>query len=173
MDDSAAMRSHLEASEGALENVSNSIRAIIDDIHPQSLEILGLRNSLSAYIKNNFVDTPDPVIKFNVNHYDEKRLSDDQRLNLYRIILEIVHNIVRHAKATKCNISMHMKNKLLILQIEDNGESFRPKKHSSVEIRGLANINTRSRMLGASVRWGSPDGFRSGTRFELEMPLGG
>lgn len=171
VDNANTMHLHLNASKKALENVSDSIRAIIDDIHPQTLEILGLKNSLFAYIDSNFTNASGPEIYFSATDYDEKKLSDDQRLNLYRIILELIHNIVRHAKATKCNISLLMRKKMLILHIEDDGERFRPKKDIHANARGLANIKTRTRMIGASARWCSPDAFDGGTRFELEMPL--
>jgi len=172
VEDPPAMLSHLESSEKALENVSDSIRAIIDDLHPQTLEILGLEASLKTYLDKNFSALPNPQITFEAKPFEDRQLSDDQRLNLYRITLEIIHNIVRHAKATKCIISLGMKNRDLVLSVEDDGTKFRPGIRSSAQARGLSNVNTRSAMIGSLVSWSQPLGFSDGTRFELVLPLG-
>ncbi len=169
--DPQAIKNHLEASEGALETVSNSIRSIIDDLHPQALEILGLEDSLKAYLDKNFAELPAPAIRFSVNSFEDGRLSDDQRLNLFRITLEIIHNIVRHANATRCDVNLSMRKRQLILEVEDNGHNFNPGKNKVTQARGLANISTRSHMIGGVIKWGLATGFDNGTRFELEMPL--
>jgi len=172
VNDPKVIKSHLLTSEGALENVSNSIRTIIDDLHPQSLDILGLEDSLSAYIDKSFSSFSEPLISFSTNNFDEGCLNYEQCLNIYRITLEIIQNTVRHANATKCVINLSIANCRLLLVIEDNGDSFNPQNGDNALVRGIANVKTRSRIIGATVKWEAPVGFSQGTRFELEMSVG-
>ena len=167
----AKIRAHLDRSEGTLDEIATAIRAIIDDLHPAALDILGLEVSLRDYLENKLVNVDQPGFSLSTNGFDENRLSDVQRLNLYRITLEIVHNIVRHTKALNCEIELLMDANRLKLLIEDDGSGFNPRQRNRILSRGLANISTRAQLIGAHLRWGRPRNFRAGTRFELEMPL--
>ena len=44
------IKSHLDRSEVALEEVSMAIRTIIDDLHPAALDLLGLEVSVRDYL---------------------------------------------------------------------------------------------------------------------------
>ncbi len=165
------IRAHLDRSQGSLDDIAAAIRAIIDDLHPAALDILGLEMSLRDYLDNKLVNVEQPRFSLRAERFDESRLSDVQRLNLYRIILEIVHNIVRHTKAMRCEIVLSMDANRLHIIVEDDGGGFNPRQRNRILSRGLANISTRARLIGAHIRWGRPKNFRAGTRFELETPL--
>ncbi|MEJ7586383.1 MAG: hypothetical protein WKI04_02355 [Ferruginibacter sp.] len=47
-------------------------------------------------------------------HYHRKKV------NLYRILQEIIQNTVKHSRATLLNINIHKKDKTIVLKTMDN-----------------------------------------------------
>lgn len=79
-------------------------------------------------------------------------LSDDHAIILFRIMQEILNNIVRHANATTIEIKMKGNNGCFEIEIEDNGCGFDTgiinKKDGGI---GLKNIIARAKVIGAKV----------------------
>ena len=52
-----AIRSYYETIEGDLQRAIANLRAVMDDLHPQTLDILGLPAAIEAHLErlNNFV----------------------------------------------------------------------------------------------------------------------
>lgn len=78
----------------------------------------------------------------------EVTLSGEQRRNIYLVVKESLHNIIKHAQAQEVNISFHFDQYIHIL-IRDNGKGF-----NEEEIRrfgnGLKNMNQRMESIGGS-----------------------
>jgi signal transduction histidine kinase len=102
----------------------------------------------------------------------ELRLSRLARVTLYRIAVEAIHNVQRHASASRLEVGLERRGDNLVLAVEDNGRGFDfvPRLPGEFGGRGLHNIRERARAIGAQVTWG-PARFSSGTRFELQLPL--
>jgi PAS domain S-box-containing protein len=54
----------------------------------------------------------------------EELLDDDLKLNIYRILQENLNNIIKHAKATKVNISIKACETAVNIIVKDNGSGF-------------------------------------------------
>ena len=152
-----------------LEELTGDLRRVIDDLHPQTLEILGLGAALRSYLEKRLAGEGHPGYYLNIERAAEKRLSPFVRLSLYRILVEAVHNVVRHAEATRYEIDGRLVDDELVLTLEDNGrgmevEAVRGTGH------GIANIEQRAHAIGARLSWGASR-FSQGTRLELRMPL--
>jgi len=65
-------------------------------------------------------------------------------LHIYRIILELVSNIIKHSGANQATIQFIFLDSSLRIMAEDDGEGFRP---SSAEGKGLKSIGTRVNFL--------------------------
>ena len=98
----------------------------------------------------------------------KERLDEKIEMMLYRIIQEIISNIIRHAEASKVNIELINHEKELILIIEDNGKGFDTKNKENHGI-GLKNIATRVEYLNGYVNFDSTIGH--GTSVVVEIPL--
>ncbi len=82
-----------------------------------------------------------------------------------------MHNVVKHARANRLEITLERRGGFLVLSVEDNGIGFDPvQTAASTRSRGLNNIRERARTVGAEVEWGSSR-FTSGTRFQLIIPV--
>jgi PAS domain S-box-containing protein len=78
---------------------------------------------------------------FDLTAFDEKKLNDDIKLMIYRIVQEQVNNIVKHARASQVHINITNDAKQISLLIADNGVGFDTKQKSKGI--GLRNIENR------------------------------
>jgi len=166
--DAAQRIKQIESLDAELEEVANNIRRIIDDLHPQTLDLLGLEKALRAYLEKRLSGPDLPDFFMHMAPDADTGLSDFQRLSLYRITLAAVHNIIRHAQANRYEIDCRRDDGVLTLIIEDNGIGLDYEQALRAGGHGLPNIEERAKAIGASVRW-SPSRFSSGTRLEVRL----
>lgn len=151
--------------EDDLRRAMANLRDVMDDLHPQSLDILGFGAALESYLDRNMSRAGLPEYHLYVSPAAEAvTLSRQVQLAFYRIALEAIHNVVRHARASRYEVVLEYRGDGLVLSVEDNGIGFTPSAASGG--RGLNNVRERARSIGAQVSW-APSRFHSGTRFEL------
>ena len=161
--------------EADLQRAIANLRTVMDDLHPQTLDILGLPAAIEAHLDRLAEQGHLPEYHFLTGPgVAELHLSRLAKVTLYRIAVEAVHNVQRHASASVLEVGLERRGAKLVLAVEDNGRGFDfvPRLPGSEGGRGLHNIRERARALGAQVVWG-PSRFSSGTRFELGLPLDG
>ena len=157
--------------EEDLRRAIGNLREVMDNLHPQTLDILGLGPALESHLERH-LSKPDlpPYHLYISPRVDTLPLSRAARLALYRIALEAIHNVIKHAQASRYEVNLDRRENDLILSIEDNGNGFDPHSVPTSGHRGLYNIRERAKTVGAEVSW-RPSRFTSGTRFELTLPL--
>ena len=164
---------HAEKLETDLLRTIANLREVMDNLHPQTLEILGLGAALQSHLEGHLSRGDLPQYHFYVSPeaeaVDIPRLA---RLTLYRIAVEAIHNVVKHAGASRYEVNLSRSGNELVLAVEDNGKGFDPATGGRSGGRGLNNIRERARAIGARVSWG-PSRFTTGTRFELVLPISG
>ncbi len=74
-----------------------------------------------------------------------------KEISIYRIIQEMLNNIIKHAKAKNAYISIVQKQKILHLQIKDDGIGFSPEKIKESAGIGWKNIYSRLTILNGSI----------------------
>jgi signal transduction histidine kinase len=86
---------------------------------------------------------------------------------IYRIIQELIHNIVKHAHATTVLVQLMLHDNTLHITVEDNGIGFEEDK--SPAGMGLQNLRSRIENLNGYFSFVSrPD---MGTAVEIEIPI--
>jgi len=151
-----------------VDDIANNMRRLIDDLHPQSLDLLGLAKALRSYMEKRCSGPGMPEYFLHVDDGIDRNLTDFQRLSLYRIVLNLVGNIIRHARSTRFEIDLRREGNALTLIVEDNGIGFDYAEARHNGGHGLTNIEERSKAIGARFAWGGSR-FSSGTRFELHL----
>ena len=159
--------------EADLQRAIANLRTIMDDLHPQTLDILGLPAAIEAHLER--LAGSGHLPEFHLltgNGLAQLRLSRLVKVTLYRIAVEAIHNVQQHAGATVLEVGLERRGDTLVLGVEDNGRGFdyTPRIPGFEGGRGLHNIRERARAIGARVAWGASR-FSSGTRFELQLPL--
>ncbi len=76
-------------------------------------------------------------------------LGSDKPIILYRMIQEVVNNIIRHAEADTIYLDVRKENDKIEISIKDNGKGFDPGKNSAGV--GLQNLKKRSKMINAGL----------------------
>ena len=94
-------------------------------------------------------------------------LNDEDRSNVLLFYREALHNMVRHAGATKAVITLRKHENILTLEIADNGCGIEPDKlEKDTTLRALKQ---RAKRLHAELEIFSEP--REGTRLMLRIPL--
>jgi len=159
-------------------NISQSIlqaiqatRHVIFDLSPPQLKEIGLVAALADWSEEEIENKYGINIKLTG---DERILpmNDNLPVLLFRIIRELLINIVKHAEATHVNLDIRKINDTLKISVKDNGIGFNydPEilrlKHTGF---GLFSILEKMEDLGGSVQIDSSPG--KGTVIDLMLPL--
>lgn len=147
-----------------VERAIDDLRYISRNLAPPELENDGLIQALHNTIDRIQISSN---IKFTFITFGEKqRLNQDIKLNVYRIITELINNILKHSKAQQAIIQfIYYKDSLQIL-VEDDGVGIKSdKKNWGI---GLKNINSRVDFLGAKI---NIDSSSIGTTVIIDLPL--
>ncbi|MEP7376065.1 MAG: ATP-binding protein [Chitinophagaceae bacterium] len=149
-----------------IDSILNRLREISNDLMPNVL----LRKGLVTAIRE-FVDKLNEVqplrISYNVNEI--VLFTQETEIHLYRIVQELIHNTLRHAKAQTLDISIDMVNSKLILKTTDNGQGFDSNIGRQGRGFGLSSIMSRVELLHGDVYLDSAPG--KGTAYTIEIPL--
>ena len=154
--------------EQDLSRAITNLRDIMNNLHPQTLDILGLGAAIEAHLDRHCSSNDLPEFNLYLDpQIEDLDLNRLQQLTVYRIALEAIHNVIKHAQASRYEVNLELRDKLLVLSVEDNGIGIDSGK-TAVNGRGLNNIRERARAIGAEVEW-RKSRFSSGTRFELTL----
>ncbi len=97
----------------------------------------------------------------------ENRLENNIEIQIYRIIQELMNNILKYADSSHVTIQiLKLKNKVNV-QVEDNGIGFNTNEQSNG--MGLQNIRSRVSSLGGEIDIDSVIG--RGTYVNIEIPI--
>lgn len=99
----------------------------------------------------------------------ENRIANELEITIFRIIQELVTNIVKHANATEASISLTQHDNELNIMVEDNGKGFKTGRLKEKEGMGLGNIERRIEHLEGSMEVDSNPG--RGTSISIDIPL--
>lgn len=88
-------------------------------------------------------------------------ISSPVKLNIFRIVQELVTNVLKHANATRIDVSLRISLEYLMLTIEDNGSGFKQGTHYNGI--GLRNIQSRAQKIRAVYKLKSRP--EKGTKF--------
>ena len=98
----------------------------------------------------------------------ERELTDDLKLNIYRIIQEQINNIVKYASAANVHITIEAKPASLHIELKDDGAGFDPtRKRSGI---GLSNIMNRIESFNGKMILESSVG--TGCSIRIDIPFG-
>jgi two-component system, NarL family, sensor kinase len=158
----ADQKIHQSIVEG-LEDVYADVRLISHNLLPAELETEGLTAAFEKLIAK--LNNSKTQFNFAVSQL-EPRLDATTEYQLYNIALELINNILKHAKASQVWLSVSKHNQLAILTVSDNGVGFNNKTIS--EGVGLRNIAARVEAMQG--RWNVESKPQTGTKITVEIP---
>jgi signal transduction histidine kinase len=131
-------------SAGELIQKMNDIIWTLDSRHDSMIDLIGYVKSTAGRALADVDIDFDFIVEGTVPSI---KISSSQRHNLYLIIKECVHNIIKHAEATMVIIRFEF-SKALIIEIRDNGKGI---PDDRVNGHGLHNLQLRATALGGTV----------------------
>ena len=145
-DDRAAIESKLiSIIDSAIEDSSR----ISHNISPHILEKYGLKIALENFISEMNISKN---IKCDLACDKFNRFDLKVELTIYRTILELIQNTIKHAKASQITIKIFVSEGMLHVQYEDNGIGFSADEGMDVKQgMGLINIKNRIHSLEGTV----------------------
>jgi len=176
----AAVNMHLsvlkkDVSQTSYNRVSNMLKNAIEETRNISHSIMPpvlVNQGLIASINEKALEWDCEQLQFEVDSNLERAALDDKlEITLYRGILECINNVMKHAKASKVNISFTQKeDKRLYIAIQDNGVGFKvddlTKGKGGLGINGL---RLRTKYFGGQFNIQSERG--KGTVVHINVPI--
>jgi two-component system, NarL family, sensor kinase len=100
-----------------------------------------------------------------------RKLETQKELILFRIVQEVLNNIIRHSKAKLINIKLNYMPFIFSIRISDNGDGFDLSllRENSKFGLGIRNMNNRAQLVGAQFEITST--LEIGTVVNISLPL--
>lgn len=142
-----------------LEKSLSNVRNMSYNLAPPDV----IRNDLAANVLNlaqNFRERSDVEFRLTIpDQLESSFLSEEQNLNLYRIIQEALSNIIKHAEASEVTLLVRNENgdepKGIYIFISDDGKGFDIQQVSARGTDGnhfgLVGMNERAELIGAKL----------------------
>lgn len=141
--------SNLKPVSDSVVKLSESLRQISHSLNPNWLEKNGFIDAIKSEIKR-IKKNKSITVNLHIDAF-EKSFSNEEQIVLFRIFQEIINNTLKHAKATKIDVSLK-KNPTFEMNITDNGIGFDyiSKKDNNNSL-GLENISKRAEIINYSA----------------------
>ena len=129
------------------------IRNISHSLMPPTLKNFGLEAAVKdLFEKINGSGVINASVRF---HDNRERLNDEQELLIFRILQELVTNIIKHSRAGFIHLTQNTQGNLVYFRIHHDGKGilqpdFDKLEHNSVGL-GLKNIQSRMRVLKGKI----------------------
>jgi signal transduction histidine kinase len=148
------------------ESIKNT-RMIANNLMPGVLNDYGLINALETFC-GKLKKTG--AIEVTVHsELKDKRYNAVVEITLYRVILELINNTLKHAASSSIDIEIHEKEKFINISYSDNGKGFDVEKTMSDPQKGLGlnNIANRIKTIGGKCNFQSA--LDKGTQVNIEV----
>ncbi len=140
-----------------IEDTTDEVRKTSHNLMPSALLRENLKEALQHYCDN---VSSNGALCIDLNTYgDLEQMHATYIIMIFRIVQELVQNVIRHAEATHVIVSLERMENQISLLVEDNGKGFDMRRKAYGF--GLENLSFRVRTLGGALEIRSMPG--SGT----------
>jgi two-component system sensor histidine kinase UhpB len=150
-----------------LDATIRSVRAIINDLHPTTLE-LGLPAALE-WLLGQFEKRSGIASTLTVVGGDGAAPDSRRTPAIFRIVQESLLNILRHAEATQVEVTVNMTPEMLAITIADDGIGLHPDDGAKEAGFGLRSIRARIDAFGGELALDCRRG--KGTTLSILIPV--
>jgi two-component system sensor histidine kinase DegS len=159
----------LDSVKNILHRVDAEIRRVIYDLHPPTLDALGLVPALRRYAERfeKYSNIPCTVQLLG----EPMRLTARDEISVYRLMQEALQNVSTHAQAKRAEVVIVFSPKTLKLTVLDDGQGFDLVivQQNNLGHLGLLSMQERAESLGGRLNIATQVG--QGTRVELSVPV--
>ncbi|MFC2111416.1 tetratricopeptide repeat protein [Bacteroidota bacterium] len=139
----------LNNSMALVDEAVTEVRNISHNMMPSALIEFGLTRAIEA-LTSRINDAKLIKVSFNYSGLDE-RLEQSTEIALFRIIQEVLNNMIKHSEAAEILIELNKIDKKVHLKIQDNGKGFDVSKIDQSKGIGWKNIYSRLSMINGHI----------------------
>jgi signal transduction histidine kinase len=162
-DDLAEMAREIET---AAQTAQREMTRLIEDLRPGTIQEQGLAAALNDYTL--LFGAREHLLIYLEVQGNDKFLSPSVAEALYRVAQEALHNVVRHARATRADVHLRCIPSQATLTVRDNGIGFDTSQPR--EGLGVANMQERLMAVGGRLAIESQTGIGTTVSAEVGLP---
>ena len=162
------IRERISSMTRLIETSMSTVRRIASELRPGVLDDLGLVAAIEWQIEQFQLRSG---LKCHwTNNASEIDLNHERATAVFRILQEILTNVLRHARAANLYVKLKHNNHYLELEVKDDGVGITEGQRMNTQSLGLLGMSERALLVGGEVRvTGKPGG---GTTVVVRVPLG-
>lgn len=157
-----------ERTMAMLDQSISELRRVAHNMMPESLINQSLGEALKDFCHQITINSA-VRIEYQDFGMETTQLSNTIKVTVYRVVQELINNIMRHAQASSALIQLIVKGNTLNLTVEDNGNGFDTNQLKNAVGIGYRNIQNRINFLKGSIDVRSKED--EGTSIYLQIPI--
>lgn len=164
--DPVKVRHHFDQIFDLARGLTRQVDEMVWAVNPANDSLKGFVPFLSNYVQG-YLQAAGVLCRLDLPAVlDGRPISSAQRHNLFLIVKEALHNIVKHAQATEACLHVVAEDDCLTIRVQDNGRGIAGEPSSG---DGTGNMQQRIRSIGGTLVRSSEVG--GGTAIRLTLPL--
>jgi signal transduction histidine kinase len=156
-----------ERSLDMLDTSIKELRRVAHNMMPEMLTKFGLDEAVKEYC--NTINTARLLTVKYQSLGMEERLEKSVEIIIYRIVQELLNNIMKHAAASEAFVQIIREDNRLNVVVEDNGKGFDPLVSENNKGAGLVNVRSRVDYLKGQLAIHAEPG--KGTLINIEFNI--
>jgi len=162
------IRERISSMTGLIETTISTVRRIASELRPGVLDDLGLVAAIEWQIEQFQMRSG---LKCHLtNNASEIDLTRERATAVFRILQEILTNVLRHARAQNLYVKLRRSKNYFELEVRDDGLGITESDVMNTQSLGLLGMKERARLVGGEVRITGKEG--GGTTVVVRVPLG-
>jgi PAS domain S-box-containing protein len=162
-----ALRAKIATMTKQIDDTINTVRRIASELRPRILDDLGLAAAIEwqtqqFQARTGIICQVDALV-------ENGGVSQEQATAIFRIFQEALTNILRHAQATRVNITIAEEEGAYIVDVRDNGRGITEEERTGSRSLGLLGIRERAQLIGGTIDLTGLPG--KGTVLTVRVPL--
>jgi len=162
------IRERISSMTGLIETTISTVRRIASELRPGVLDDLGLVAAIEWQIEQ-FQSRSGLKVHW-TNNTSEIDLSRERATAVFRILQEILTNVLRHARAANLYVKLRRSKQFFELEVKDDGQGITESQLMNTQSLGLLGMKERALLVGGEVRITGKEG--GGTTVVVRVPLG-
>jgi signal transduction histidine kinase len=163
-----AAREAAESARKALTEANKRLRRLLFELRPPALDEAGLAAALELYLSDGFSHDG---FAWRVVNSLETEPAPEIRAVLYRVALEALTNVRKHAEASEVEVLLERRGVGVAVSVRDDGRGFDlPAPDAAPETGHIGIVSMRERAEAAGGRFGLASAPGEGTTVDFWMP---
>jgi PAS domain S-box-containing protein len=163
----ATLHKKIEAMIDLSDATVNTVRRIASELRPTALDEFGITEAIRWHAQHFQARTG---ITVNCDSLlEDLDLSREQATGIFRISQEALTNVLRHARASRVDVTMKREAGSLVVTIRDNGQGITAEEKSRPQSLGLLGMRERAHLIGGVLDISGSAGV--GTVVTIQLPI--